>query len=44
MLEIYDIYPSRLHVDICSICPFMKIINKLAEYEDRESTYEDDLR
>ena len=44
MFDIYDIYPSRLHVDICSTCPFMNIINKLAEYEDKESMYEDDLK
>ena len=29
---------------ICDNCPFMKYINKLAEYEDMEEKMEDDLK
>ena len=29
---------------ICEECPFMKYINKLAEYEDKEERMEDDLK
>lgn len=29
---------------MCNSCPFIKYINRLAEYEDREILMEDDLR
>lgn len=29
---------------MCNSCPFMKYINRLAEYEDREILMEDDLK
>lgn len=29
---------------VCTNCPFEEIINKLAEYEDKEALMEDDLR
>lgn len=44
MYDMYDEYPSEIHQDLCESCPFIKIINKLAEYEDKEFYYEDDLK
>lgn len=44
MYDIYDEYPSIIHQNPCKGCPFIKIVNKLAEYEDREFDYEDDLK
>ena len=44
MYDIYDKYPFEIHQDPCKGCPFMKIVNKLAEYEDKEFDYEDDLK
>ena len=35
MLETYGHYP-RIQADICGNCPFIKYINKLADYEDQE--------
>lgn len=35
MREVYGEYPS-LNRGVCDKCPFIKIINRLADYEDRE--------
>ena len=41
MWDLYGCYPKN---DICDECPFMKIINKLAEYEDKEEKQKNYLR
>lgn len=44
MHKLYGSYPSLNNENPCFRCPFLEIINKLAEYEDKEYIYEDDLK
>ena len=41
MRDLYEYYPKK---DICDTCPFMKIINYLAELEDENELMEDDRK
>ena len=42
MKSLYGDYPNSNYV--CYNCPFEIIINRLAEYEDKEERMEDDLK
>lgn len=44
MLDVTDTIYLYWRKDVCDNCPFMKIVNKLAEYEDMEERIEDDLK
>ena len=41
MQELYGHYPQG---DLCDTCPFMEIINRLAELEDENEELEDDKK
>lgn len=45
MVEVTGInYVNWEDDEACRNCPFMNIVNKLAEYEDKEEAMEDDLK
>ena len=44
MREVTDTPYIHWNKGVCDDCPFMKYINKLAEYEDMEEKMEDDLK
>ena len=44
MLDVTDTIYLYWRKEACDNCPFMEIVNKLAEYEDKEEMMEDDLK
>ena len=44
MMEVTDTPYVYWRKEACDDCPFMKIVNKLAEYEDKEEMMEGDLK
>lgn len=44
MLEVTDTPYLYWRREACDNCPFMEIVNRLAEYEDMEEKMEDDLK
>ena len=44
MMNLYDNEYPPSSTEMCDSCPFMAIVNRLAEYEDSEEVMEDDLK
>ena len=44
MLDVTDTIYLYWRKAACDNCPFIEIVNRLAEYEDKEEMMEDDLK